>query len=70
MSKFYKIGEFAKMIGVSQVTLREWEKRGLFKPHHKSPTGFRFYSDEQYEDYVNGKFSDERKVVLIDDDGC
>lgn len=51
---FYKIGEFAKMSGISTSTLREYEKKGILIPHHKNPYGYRFYSQEQYEQIVKG----------------
>jgi predicted site-specific integrase-resolvase len=51
--KFYKAGEFARLIGITSVTLRNWDERGWLKPHHRSPAGYRFYSDEQLKDYLN-----------------
>lgn len=54
-SRFYKIGEFASLIGVSTSTLREWEKLGVLIPHHKTPSGYRIYSYEQYVEYFEGK---------------
>ena len=35
--KFLKISDFADVVGVSTVTLRNWERQGLLLPHHKSP---------------------------------
>ncbi len=49
--KTYKISEFAKLIGVSSETLRNWDKKGSFKAH-KTPTGHRFYTHAQYEEYM------------------
>jgi DNA-binding transcriptional MerR regulator len=37
------------------VTLRRWELQGILKPHHKSPTGYRYYSEEQLKNYIAGK---------------
>lgn len=54
-SKYYKISEFSKLIGVSTVTLRRWELQGILKPHHKSPTGYRYYSEEQLNAYMARK---------------
>ena len=48
---FYKTNEFAQRIGVSSNTLRIWDERGWLKPHHRSPSGYRYYSDEQVEQY-------------------
>ena len=47
----YKISEFAKLIGVSISTLRNWDRSGVLKAH-KTPTGHRFYTHKQYEDYM------------------
>ena len=33
--KYYSIGEFAELIGVTQQTLRNWDKVGKLKPSHK-----------------------------------
>lgn len=44
--KYYSIGEFSKLIGKTSQTLRDWDKKGEFKPHHISPSGYRNYSQE------------------------
>ena len=51
--RFYKINEFAREIGVSASTLREYEKRGLLIPHHRGINGYRYYSEEQKEAYLS-----------------
>lgn len=53
--KYYKTGDFANLIGISAVTLRKWEETGKLIPHHRSPTGYRYYSEEQLKDYLKGK---------------
>lgn len=53
--EFYKVGEFARRIGVSAVTLRSWDERGLLRPHHVSPSGYRYYSAQQLQEYLSGK---------------
>lgn len=40
----YKIGEFAKLVGLSSFTLRYYEKEGLIKPHRNS-AGLRYYTE-------------------------
>lgn len=55
--KFYMAGEFAKLIGISSVTLRKWDKKGWLKPHHRSPSGYRYYSEVQLSDYLNNGLS-------------
>lgn len=51
--RYYRITEFATMIGVSASTLRSWDELNIFKPCHRSPTGYRYYSDEQYRQYLS-----------------
>lgn len=58
--KYYKTGDFADKIGVTSVTLRKWEQTGKLLPHHRSPTGYRYYSQEQLDDYLNGKVMTEK----------
>ena len=58
MDKYYKTGDFARMIGITSVTLRKWEKQGKLEPHHKSPTGYRYYSEQQLHDYLSNKGGD------------
>lgn len=53
--EFYKTGAFAQAIGVSSVTLRKWERDGKLVPHHRSPTGYRYYSEEQLKNYLKSK---------------
>lgn len=51
---YYKIGEFARLTGYSTSTLRDYERKGIILPHHKSPYGYRYYSHEQYEQLTKG----------------
>lgn len=37
------ISEAAEMIGVSQATLRRWDKAGKFRPHRHPVNGYRVY---------------------------
>jgi DNA-binding transcriptional MerR regulator len=53
--KYYSIGEFAKIIKVSEQTLRNWDKKGTLKPHHTTEYGKRFYSQEQLNNYIGIK---------------
>lgn len=53
--EYYKINEFARAIGVSASTLREYEKRGVLVPHHRGVVNnYRYYSQEQVDNYLNG----------------
>lgn len=42
--KLVRIGEAARMIGVTEKTLRNWEARGWFSPSMRSRGGDRLYS--------------------------
>lgn len=53
--KYYSIGEFAKIIKVSEQTLRNWDKNNTLKPHHTTEYGKRFYSQEQLNSYIGLK---------------
>lgn len=45
--KYYSIGEFAKLIGKTQQTLRNWDNSGKLKPAYITDGGHRMYSQEQ-----------------------
>lgn len=47
MNRFIKVGEAAKILGVSIQTLRRWEDEGYLLPHHKSNGKTRYYSLDQ-----------------------
>ena len=64
---FYKAGEFARLIGITSVTLRKWDERGWLKPHHRSPSGYRYYSEEQLQNYLRGGDNDERSREIQGD---
>ena len=51
--KVYKPQEFSKMLGVSISTLQRWDRDGVFVAH-RTPTGRRFYTQEDYEKFMNG----------------
>ena len=51
---FYSIGDFAKKVGITTKTLRNWEKKGWLMPHHRSPSGYRYYSDKQLQQVLSG----------------
>ena len=59
---FYKTREKKKKIGVTATTLRKYEKEGIISPHHRSPNGYRYYSDEQITAYFNGEYVKPKKI--------
>ncbi|WPZ16830.1 IS607 family transposase [Geobacillus subterraneus] len=62
--KYYSIGQFAKLIGKTEQTLRNWDKSGVLKPAYVAPSGFRYYSQEQLNHFLGIKnIERERKIV-------
>lgn len=63
--KFYSIEQFAKIIGKTPQTLREWDKNSTLKPHHIAASGYRYYSEEQVNHYLGlkGEGQKNRKVI-------
>lgn len=53
--KCYSVGEFAKLIGKNNQTLREWDKKGELKPHDIIQSGYRYYSQEQLNQFLGLK---------------
>jgi predicted site-specific integrase-resolvase len=51
--KYYSINKFAKIIGVTTQTLRNWDRRGKLHPHHTGSNGYRYYSEEQLTQVLN-----------------
>ena len=52
MKEYMSINEFAKEIGVSASTLRNWDRTGKLTPHHRTPGNQRVYSAEQADEYL------------------
>ena len=53
IAQFLSISEFAARINVPAPTLRRWDSNGWLRPHQKSPTGTRFYTEKQAQDYLD-----------------
>ena len=59
----YSIGEFARKIGKSQQTLRNWHKRGILIPAVTSSYGTRSYSEKQLNEYLGSQIKEEEKII-------
>ena len=57
------IGKFAKKIGVSVSTVRHWDNINVLKPAKVSNTGYRYYSQEQVDKYLDN-YNKNDKVIL------
>ena len=63
--KYYSIGEFAKEIGKTIQTLRNWDKKNILKPSHVTQGGTRYYSQEQLNHFLGLKSEKQinKKIV-------
>ena len=57
----YSIGDFAKAIGKTEQTLRNWHKEGKLIPFHVSESGHRYYSENQLDEYKSRFFNYSRE---------
>jgi len=62
--KYYLIGDFAKTIGKTTKTLRNWDKTGKLKPVRVEPTGYKYYSQEQLNQFLGLKQEAKAKKVI------
>jgi len=51
----YTIGEFAKKIGKTTQTLRDWERKKILIPSYKTKGRHRMYSEEQLQEVLQKK---------------
>lgn len=64
VKKYYKPNEFADLIGVSIKTLQRWDAAGKL-PAFRTPTDRRYYTHQQYLDYVGETpISSTRKTII------
>jgi len=56
----YSIGQFAKRIGKTVETLRNWEKKNVLIPAYKTEAGHRMYSEEQLIEVLQKETPSER----------
>lgn len=47
--------EFAKRIGIHPQTLRRWDKDKTLCAHHKTPSGRRYYTEEQALEFLSNQ---------------
>ena len=63
--KYYSIGQFAKAIGKTTKTLRNWDKAGVLKPARVEESGFRYYSQEQLNHFLGLKPEKQGQKKII-----
>lgn len=54
--------DFAEKIGVTVKTLQNWDNDGTLKAQ-RTPTNRRYYTEQQYLEYIGQEKSSQRKVV-------
>lgn len=64
MIMLYSIGKFAKEIGVTRQTLRNWHKEDILVPTKITKGGTRYYSEGQLNKYLNKKENIKRDVYI------
>jgi len=60
MANYYRIGEFANLIGKSSQTLRNWDRNGTLKPAVVNENGRKLYSKEQLDQFIK---NEDRLVI-------
>lgn len=71
-SPHYSIGQFSRRVGISEYTLRYYEKEGLISPN-RNPNGIRYYTAEDVEwmtflmnlKSTGMKMADLRKYIVL-----
>lgn len=63
--KYYSIGEFAKEIGKTNQTLRNWDKSNVLKPSHVTKGGTRYYSQQQLNHFfgIKNEATKTKKII-------
>ncbi len=56
--------EMAERLGVTVRTLQKWDNNGTFKAH-RTPTNRRYYTEEQYLQYIGKDNSNQSKRKVI-----
>ncbi len=46
---YHKTGDFAKLAGLNKRTLHFYDDKGIFKPDHTAPNGYRYYGVNQLD---------------------
>lgn len=50
--QYITIKKATELLGVSAQTLRNWEKQNKLIPHHKTKSGYRYYTEEQVNNII------------------
>lgn len=61
--KIYRLNEFASLIGKSVQTLQRWDRKNILKAH-RSKTNRRYYTHNQYLEYIGQKATPDKKNIV------
>jgi YD repeat-containing protein len=64
MSSIYTPKEFGQLIGKATKTLQKWDREGRLKAHRSPQSNRRFYTHDQYLEYMGLKASESGKTVV------
>lgn len=62
---YLSIGKMAEKLGVTEQTLRNWDKSGKLKPAYVSESGYRYYSNEQLSKATGLFFTGSSAKVVV-----
>lgn len=62
---YLSIGKMAEKLGVTEQTLRNWDKSGKLKPAYVSESGYRYYSNEQLSKATGLFFTESSAKVVV-----
>jgi putative resolvase len=63
MAHTYSPKEFGRLIGRSVSTLQQWDRKGILKAH-RSPTNRRYYTHDQYLEYLGLVAQEQGKTIV------
>ncbi|HZU00756.1 MAG TPA: IS607 family transposase [Ktedonobacteraceae bacterium] len=64
MSSTYTPKEFGQLIGKATKTLQKWDREGRLKAHRSPQSNRRFYTHDQYLEYMGLKAKEEGKTIV------
>ena len=63
MKKYLTVKEVAKILGVTPLTLRNWDKKGKLKAYRNPINNYRLYKVEDIEVFLR-KIESNKKLIL------
>ena len=63
--KYYSSKTLAKMLGVTTQTLRNWNRNGKLMPSYTKNNGYRYYSEEVVNEFLNIHSRSERAIRVV-----